>query len=101
MKRFVYIWEYFVKEKFLFQFIEIYNPVGEWAQLFKKGKGYAGTKFYQDPDNPCRFITVDAWESKQLRDQFLIEFSEEYEILDKKCEPLIEDEKLIGDFNEI
>jgi len=98
-KVFVYVWEYIVKEEHLEEFKRIYGPAGEWVQLFGKAGGYIATDLHQDISNPKRFITVDFWMTKNDRDNFRNQFSKEFGVLDKHCESLTKQEKLIGDFN--
>ncbi|WP_299117452.1 antibiotic biosynthesis monooxygenase [uncultured Winogradskyella sp.] len=96
--KFIYVWEYFVKDDCISKFKNIYNPQGDWAQLFKKSQGFIETEFYQDIQNKNRFITVDSWDSKEARDNFRENYSEGFRILDKFCEKLTKHENFIGDF---
>ena len=96
---FVYIWEYIVKEDHLVAFKKVYGPQGEWVQLFRKADGYIATDLHQDISNSKRFITVDFWNTKHDRDKFRVQFSEEFRMLDERCENYTEWEKLLGDFD--
>ncbi len=98
-KRFVYIWEYLVKEAYLSEFEKAYGPEGDWVQLFKKASGYLSTDLHQDDSNRLRFLTVDSWETKKDRDDFLNKYSKEFEILDTHCEGFTEREIWLGDFD--
>jgi quinol monooxygenase YgiN len=97
-KVFVYIWEFFVKEGCRSEFKKYYGPEGDWVLLFRKAKGYISTDLHQDISNVHRFITVDSWNSKEDRDNFQKEYSNEFELLDKQCERFTEHEHLIGNF---
>ena len=97
-KVFAYIWEYIVKEDHIAEFKRIYEPEGDWVQLFRKGDGYIATDFHQDKSNPKRFLTVDFWITKDYRDNFRKQFSEEFRVLDEHCESFTEQEELVGDF---
>ena len=99
MKRFAYIWEYIVKEEYLDDFKQVYGADGDWVKLFKKAEGYHFSELHQDISNPNRFVSVDYWNSRADRDSFQKQFSEEYKILDKRCEKFTIQEKPIGDFN--
>jgi len=98
-KIFVYIWEYIVKDEFIAEFEKVYGSNGDWVQLFQKASGYLATDLHQDASNTNRFITIDFWETKDDRDNFITRFSKEYKILDGYCESFTEQETLIGDFN--
>lgn len=98
-KVFAYIWEYIVKENHLGEFKRIYEPEGDWAQLFRKADGYLATDLHQDKSNPNKFVTVDFWKTKGDRDNFRNQFSEEFKALDEHCERFTEREELIGDFD--
>ena len=98
-KVFVYIWKYIVIEEHLEEFKRIYEPEGDWAQLFKKADGYLATDLHQDKSNAKKFVTVDFWKTKDDRDNFRNQFSEEFKALDEHCESFTEREELIGDFD--
>ncbi len=85
----------------LWNFEKIYWPDGDWAQLFRKAKGYIATDLHQDISNTSRFITVDLWNTKEDRDNFRKKYSKEFELLDEHCESFTEQEKLIGDFDTV
>ena len=97
-QKFAYIWEYQVKQDSIDLFIKNYNSDGDWVQLFQKGTGHIRTELLQQHDYPTRFITIDYWESKELRDNFRKKFSIEFNKLDKLCETFTESENFIGDF---
>ena len=99
-KKFIYIWEYSVKEEHQTDFIHTYGSSGAWLALFKKAQGYIKTELYRDDKKPSRFITIDYWQSKSERDAFRIKFSKEFEQLDQICEGFTEDEKWVGDFEQ-
>ena len=96
---FAYIWEYIVKDKHIATFERTYGPEGDWVQLFKKADGYMTTDLHQDIANPNRFVTVDFWATKDDRDNFRKQFSEDFEILDARCESYTDREQFMGDFN--
>ena len=92
------LWEYQVKPDHLAEFERIYSPDGTWTELFKKGKGFIGTKLIQSPVFPNLFVTIDQWETMKEYKTFLSEWKKEYDALDKQCEGLTERESCLGTF---
>ena len=96
---FVYLWEYVVKDEAVATFRRIYGPEGDWARLFSRSDDYLRTELYQDVDEPTRFITCDFWISRAARDAFRLQFREDFDRLDHRCEELTVEERCLGDFN--
>jgi heme-degrading monooxygenase HmoA len=90
------VWEYQVKANHLAEFERIYAPDGDWAELFRKSKGFVGTRLFQASDDQQLFITMDQWESITDFNTFLSQRKQEYEKLDKQCDSLIEHETRLG-----
>ena len=99
MKTYSYIWVFFVKREQLEEFRKAYGSEGVWNQLFRQANGYIATDLHQDIKNPKRYITVNIWQTKNDKDNFLNQYSEQYKLLDQQCEHLTEKEKYLGDFN--
>ncbi len=59
-------------------FEQAYGPEGEWAQFFRRGRGYIGTELLRDLEEPGRYLVVDRWESADAYNAFLAEHREEY-----------------------
>ena len=93
---FIIIWEYIVAEGQEAEFERIYGANGDWAQLFKQGKGYLGTELLHDTDNPKHYITIDRWDSSAAFDSFQENYRAEYEAMDARCNSLIESEARMG-----
>jgi len=93
---YIIIWEYHIEPESRAEFVKTYSPHGDWAELFKKGGGYAGTELLQDESNPQRYLTIDRWESMEEYETFLSQWEEEYKALDAQCEGLTESESLLG-----
>ena len=96
--QFLVIWEFEVKPGKEKLFEQIYGPEGDWAQLFRQGQGYCGTKLSCDFDEPCRYVTLDFWESQVDYETFKLQHAAEYKAIDQKCEALTEKEREIGKF---
>lgn len=58
------IWTFVVKPQAVERFKSAYGPEGEWSRLFEEYPGYRGTTLACDTLNPCRFVTVDRWDTE-------------------------------------
>jgi heme-degrading monooxygenase HmoA len=95
----ILIWEYKVKADKLPEFEKVYGPGGEWTRLFERAEGYLGSDLHRDLSAPQRYIVLDRWESKEAFESFRERFRAEYGTLDRRCEPLREQETLLGIFS--
>jgi hypothetical protein len=95
---YVRMWEFTAKPEVQLEFESFYGPDGEWVQLFRKSKAFLGTDFFRDRDAWDRYVTVDYFVSKAGFDDFLREFREEYEALDRRCDGVRGSEREIGVF---
>ncbi|MBV8580854.1 MAG: antibiotic biosynthesis monooxygenase, partial [Candidatus Eremiobacteraeota bacterium] len=57
------VWTYQVAAEHEKRFLDAYGPAGLWASLFAAARGYCGTELIRC-DEPCRFMTIDRWESR-------------------------------------
>ncbi len=92
------IWEFHVKPDSIPIFEKIYGPDGDWAQLFLRSAEYIGTKLIRDLNQPGRYLTLDCWTSRDALQRFKHDYQSGYSTLDKQCESLTEQERLIGEF---
>jgi quinol monooxygenase YgiN len=92
------VWEYQVKTNHISEFQKIYASNGKWTELFKKGKGYIGTRLIRSPDHPNLFITIDQWQSVTDYNTFISQWKMEYKKLDQQCQGLTEHESCLGTF---
>jgi heme-degrading monooxygenase HmoA len=60
------------------EFVRAYGPEGDWAQFFRRGRGYIGTELLQDVEEPERFLVIDRWESVDAYNAFITEHQKEY-----------------------
>jgi heme-degrading monooxygenase HmoA len=60
------------------EFERAYGPNGEWAEFFRRGKGYIGTELLRDLEIPGRYLVIDRWESADLYNAFVQEHRDEY-----------------------
>ena len=87
-RMYVRVWEYQVDAGNGAAFVDAYGAEGDWAQLFRKGRGYAGTDLYRNEVDGTRFITVDRWSSVIAWTEFLEQYREPYQALDARLSPL-------------
>lgn len=94
---YVRVWQYDVDPDDVDRFVAAYAGEGDWAVLFLRGAGYAGTELYRDVDDPTRFLTVDRWASEADWLAFRRERAAEYEALGARLEPLsLRQQELLG-----
>jgi heme-degrading monooxygenase HmoA len=94
------VWQFTVEEQNVQAFITAYGPAGEWADLFRRAKGFRGTTLLRDTADPLRFVTEDRWDSLQDFEHFQEVFGSDYAGLDASLESLSGAEQLIGRFRE-
>jgi hypothetical protein len=83
------------------EFERIYGPEGDWVRLFKKSRSFLRTELNCDMDTKGRYITVDYFVSRSAFDEFLKEFREEYDALDRHCARVRGFEKPVGSFTNL
>ena len=98
---FLALWEYEVKGGSEEKFEEVYGADGRWAQLFRRARGYRGTRLVRDAKNQRVYITLDYWDSREEYEKFRMDFQEDYMALDRLGEQLTVKERRIGYFQEI
>jgi heme-degrading monooxygenase HmoA len=60
------------------EFERAYANDGEWAEFFRRGRGYIGTELLRDVEQPGRYLVIDRWESAEAYDAFVAEHRDEY-----------------------
>jgi heme-degrading monooxygenase HmoA len=95
---YIAIWEFEIKPDSRPQFESIYGLDGAWAQLFRNSPEYRGTKLLRDITRPDRYLTLDYWASREALQKFKQDYAEQYAALDRQCEALTSNEKLVGEF---
>lgn len=63
-----------------------------------RAPGYVTTHLCRDRDDPCRYVTIDMWESQDAYDGFRRDFATEFARLDAECEALTLREVPLGHF---
>lgn len=95
---YVIIWEFRVEPGREGEFADAYASEGIWFKLFARADGYRGTELLHDASDVCRFVTIDRWTSERAFDAFRTTFAGEYDAVDRECESLTAQERLIGRF---
>ena len=88
---FLTMWRYRVPPEHVTEFERAYGPNGEWAELFRRDDGYLGTELIRGA-TPGEYATIDRWVSAEAHANFLNRWSDDYAALDRRFEPLTEDE---------
>ena len=92
------IWEFEVHPEHVVAFRWHYGEGGAWTQLFRRARGYLGTRLLEDQSEPLRFVTIDTWSSVEEYEAFRAAYASEYAALDRLCEGLTVRETHIGHF---
>ena len=92
------VWSFEVKPAQVSAFERAYGPDGDWAKLFQRAPGFAGTELRHEPDRPAHYLTIDRWRTRGDYHRFKDAFRREYEALDARCAALTESERKLGDF---
>ena len=79
-------------------FEEAYGPLGAWARFFTTAEGFVRTELNRDLKDPERYFTLDFWVSKEAYESFRAKHAAEYAAIDRECEALTAEEKLVGEF---
>jgi len=95
---YVRIWDFRARPGLEEEFERIYGPEGDWVRLFRKSRGFLRTELNCDLDTKGRYVTVDYFVSQAAFDEFLREFRQEYDAIDRRCEKLRELEQPVGSF---
>ena len=97
-ENYIVIWEFEAGPTARAEFETIYGPDGDWAKLFRLSPEFRGTKLIHDIARPERYLTLDAWTSREALQLFKQQYAAEYSDLDRRCESLTVHESLVGEF---
>jgi heme-degrading monooxygenase HmoA len=95
---FIILWEYTVRPEHQPVFLKYYEAKGEWANFFRQADDYIATELLAMDSDELIFMTIDRWKTQQAYRQFINDHSERYHELDRLCEELTTQEKLIGQY---
>lgn len=94
----VILWTYDVRADRRHEFERLYGPAGGWARLMAGHAGYRGTELLRDRADPCRYVTIDRWDSAGDYERFRAGTTAEYAALDAEGDALTIEETPIGGF---
>jgi len=77
------------------RFEKTYGPLGPWALLFATAEGFVRTELNRDLKDSERYLTLDFWASKEAYESFRVKHAAEYAAIDRECEALTAEEKLL------
>jgi heme-degrading monooxygenase HmoA len=97
-RAYLILWEFRVRRGCERRFQRVYGPRGDWARLFRKGRGYLGTHLRRHPSVKRRYLVLDAWTSRAAFVAFQKRWGKLYKALDRACESLTESEVPLGKF---
>jgi heme-degrading monooxygenase HmoA len=98
MKQYTYIWQFNVRADCQAQFETHYGPDGLWVALFRRAPGYIETLLLQDKSDPLRYLTIDRWQNAEAYKAFRLQFSNQYDAIDRQCQGLTEFEVPLGEY---
>jgi len=98
---FTIVWEFQVPARRRRTFENTYGPEGAWAQLFRSAEGYVRTELLRDRKTRGRYLTIDYWKSRQAFAAFKKRSHSEYAALDEACAAFTEEERLVGEFENL
>ena len=60
------------------EFERVYANAGDWAEFFRRGRGFIGTELLRDLEHPGRYLVIDRWVSAEAYDAFVKANRDEY-----------------------
>ena len=79
-------------------FEKVYGADGAWAKLFARDAAYRETRLVRDVERERVYLTLDFWETREAYEKFKEMHAEEYDRMDRECEGMTLQEKVIGEF---
>jgi heme-degrading monooxygenase HmoA len=76
-----------------------YGSGGEWARLFERGDGYAGTELWRGPQD--RYLVIDRWRSEAAYEAFLGAHADEYRRRSAEAARLYVSERELGRYRRV
>jgi heme-degrading monooxygenase HmoA len=89
------IWRFRVPDESVTDFERTYGPEGDWAVLFARAPGYAGTELLK-LDGESSYLTIDRWHSEADYQSARKRLEPEYTALDRRCEAYTSEETWLG-----
>ena len=77
-----------------------YCADGAWAEVFRRGRGYLGTRLLRPAQAGGWWMTIDSWSDKQAFADFQARHRSAYDELDRKLEGVAGEERFVGGFDD-
>jgi hypothetical protein len=90
------IWRFRVKRDSVATFERIYGPHGDWAKLFARAAGCAGTELLKLDGDDLAYLTIDRWHGAADYHAAKVTLAADYAALDRACEALTSEETWLG-----
>jgi len=92
------LWRFRVRPQASAAFEQAYGPRGDWARLFARAEGYAGTELLKLEGEPAHYLTLDRWQSLQHFERAKALLAIDYAALDRRCEAYTSEETWLGTY---
>lgn len=90
------IWRFHVLPECVAAFESAYGPEGDWARLFARAPGYAGTELLKVHGDAGIYLTIDRWRDEADFHAAETMLAHEYAALDRRCEAYTSEETWLG-----
>lgn len=90
------IWRFRVQRSMTEAFERAYGPRGDWARLFARVEGYAGTELLKVHDDAATYLTIDRWDDEDHYRRAKATLADDYAALDRRCEAYTCEETWLG-----
>lgn len=90
------IWRFRVQPGKVDAFERAYGPHGDWARLFARAEGYAGTELLKLQGEASTYLTIDRWRNVGAFHQAKATLADDYAALDRCCEAYTSEETWLG-----
>ena len=90
------IWRFQVPTASVEAFERAYGPAGDWADLFARAPGHAGTELLKLDSEDGAYLTIDRWNTEAEFHAAKKMLESEYAALDRRCEAYTSEETWLG-----
>jgi heme-degrading monooxygenase HmoA len=90
------IWRFHVVPSEVAAFERAYGPAGDWAKLFARAQGYAGTELLRFSGGEPVYLTIDRWNSEEAFHAAKRMLHDAYAELDRRCDAYTCEETWLG-----
>lgn len=90
------LWRFRVRAASVAEFERVYGPDGDWARLFARAPGYAGTELLAHDGEEGVYLTIDRWHTEADFRAAKTLLERDYAALDRRCEAYTSEETWLG-----